>query len=78
MGSDAVMPGRTPQGGLMIPWIIALVGLFLGFAAGDMLISGMIGPLSGTHTLSAIIFSFMVWGFAIGLATFGYIAAKRI
>ncbi len=62
----------------MIPWIIALVGLFLGFEAGDMLFPGMIGALSGTHTLSAIISSLVVWGFAIGLATFGYIAAKRI
>ena len=55
----------------MIPWIIALVGLFLGFTAGNMVIPGMIGALSGTHTLSALISSLVVWGFAIGVATFG-------
>ncbi len=62
----------------MIPWIIALVGLFLGYTAGNMLIPGMIGALSGIHTLSAVISSLMVSVFAIGVATFGYLAAKRI
>ncbi len=62
----------------MIPWIIALVGLFLGFTAGNMLIPGMIGEQSGIQTLSALISSLMVSVFAIGVATFGYLAAKRI
>ena len=62
----------------MIPWIIALVGLFLGFTAGNTLIPGMIGPLSGTHILSALISLLMVWGLAIGVATFGYLSAKRL
>ena len=72
------MPGRTPQGGLMIPWIIALIGLFLGFTAGDLLIPGIFGSLSGTHTLSALISSLIIWGFATGVATFGYLFAKRL
>ncbi len=62
----------------MIPWITALVGLFLGYTAGNMLIPGMIGAPSGIHTLSALISSLMVSVFAIGVATFGYLAAKRI
>ena len=62
----------------MIPWIIALVGLFLGFTAGNRLIPGIIAALPGSHTLSALISAILVWGFAIGVATFGYLAAKRI
>jgi len=42
------------------------------------LIPGMIGAPSGIHTLSALISSLMVSVFAIGVATFGYLAAKRI
>ncbi len=62
----------------MIPGIIALAGLFLGLTAGNILIPGMIGALPGTHTLSALISTLLVWGFAIGVATLGYLAAKRI
>ncbi len=62
----------------MIPGIIALAGLLLGLTVGNMLIPGMIGALPGNHTLSALISTFLVWGLAIGVATFGYLAAKRI
>ena len=62
----------------MRPGIIALLGLFLGFTAGNMLIPGMIGALPGNQTLSALISTLLVWGLAIGVATFGYLAAKRI
>ena len=62
----------------MIPGIIALAGLFIGLTVGNILIPGMIGALPGTHTLSASISTIMVWGLAIGVATFGYLAAKRI
>ncbi len=62
----------------MIPGIIALAGLFLGLTVGNMLIPRMVGVLSATHTLSALISPILVWGLAIGVATFGYLAAKRI
>ncbi len=62
----------------MIPGIIALAGLFLGLTVGNMLIPGMVGALPGTHPLSALISPILVWGLAIGVATFGYLAAKRI
>ncbi len=55
--------------------MIALLGLFLGFTAGNMLIPGMIGAFPGT---SALISTSLVWGFAFGVATLGYLAAKRI
>ncbi len=62
----------------MLPGIIALAGLFLGLTAGNILIPGMIGALPGPLTPSAIASTILVWGFAIGVATFGYLAAKRI
>ena len=62
----------------MIPGITALVGLILGLTVSNILIPGIIDALPGTHALSALITTFLVWGSAIGVATFGYLAAKRI
>ena len=62
----------------MIPGIIALAGLFLGLTAGNVLIPRMVGAMPGTHSLSALTSALLVWGFAVGVATFGYLAAKRI
>ena len=58
--------------------MIALLGLFLGLTAGNILIPGMIGASPGIHTLAALTSTLLVWGFAVGVATFGYFAAKRI
>ena len=62
----------------MLPGIIALAALFFALTAGNIFIPGMVGALPGIHTLSALISPILVWGFAVGVATFGYFAAKRI
>ena len=55
----------------MIPWIMALAGLVIGFTAGKMFLPGMVGPLSATlvegHAFSALIATLMVWGLAMGI-----------
>ena len=64
----------------MIPWLIALSGLVIGFIAGKFFIPGTIAALSGTEqdTFSALFSTLLVWGFSIVMAIFGYLAGKRL
>ncbi len=55
-----------------------MAALFFALTAGNILIPGMVGTLPGIHSFSALTSSLLVWGFAVGVATFGYFAAKRI
>ena len=68
----------------MVVWLIVLVGLVLGFMMGGMLVPWMIHSLSGISmaedpsTNWKVLNNLLVWGFAIVLTTFTYIASKRI
>ena len=68
----------------MAAWLMALVGLVLGYMMGGMLVPWMIHSLSGISmaedpsTNWKVVNTLLVWGFAIVLTTSTYIASKRI